>query len=101
MTDCVFTRISTELEEYVELVDNLYILFEKTWLSNKNYRWQYKLSKQHSEKSLEKFMAMFVTAMCQIDDWYLCYKYIDIVGGNWQRSLFELVGMFIRIKVGE
>lgn len=101
MTNYTFAIISTKLEDYVELVDNLYILFEKTWLSNKNYQWQYKLSKRHSEKSLKKFMSMFVTAMCRIDDWYLCDKYIVVVGGNWQHSLFELVGMFIRIKVGE
>ena len=89
------------LNEYSRLVTSLYNQFDRVWETNKNYRCQYTRSKRHSEESLNKFISMLITAMCRTDDWYLCDKYIDIVGGNWQRSLFELVGMFIRIKVGE
>ena len=89
------------LNEYFRLVNGLYKQFDRVWETNKNYRCKYTRSKRHSEESLNKFISMLITAMCRTDDWYMCDKYIDIVGGNWQRSLFELVGMFIRIKVGE
>ena len=97
MTD----REESVLNDYFNLVNGLYKLFDRVWASNKVFQGQYKRCKRHNSESLNKFMSMLITAMCRADDWYLCDKYIDIVGGNWQHSLFELVGMFIRIKVGE
>lgn len=94
-------REESILNDYFSLVNGLYKLFDRVWEINRNFQGQYKRCKRHSEESLNKFVSMLVTSMCRIDDWYLCDKYIDIFGGNWQRSLFELVGMFIRIKVGE
>lgn len=84
------------LADYFKLVTSLYKLFDKVWCGNKKYEIGY-----NSGQAWDWFVRTIVTDMCRTDDWYLCDKYIDIVGGNWQRSLFELVGMFIRIKVGE